>query len=815
MKLKHFFWLICLLLSQSILAQDSYIKGKVSDSSGEPILGVTIYYKTTTIGVTTNNEGDFNIRYIPDQVLVFQYLGYNTKEFIVDENKNWNVTLEASSIHLTEVHLEHTEDPAYPIIRNAIKNRKLNRDKLTDYTADFYSRGLVQMKSDSTAPKRIRKEIEEFSSDYYSQHDTLVLYLSETVSKITSSPPDKFYEEILASKVSGDEIMFSFNSAERSDFSLYYRSISLNNATIISPITSAALQHYTYKLVGEFYDNNQLIYKIEISPKRNDSPSWIGDLYIVDDTWEIYGSDIYVPGSKLHMPMLDGLQIKQNYIWTPNPGIWTKSLQETYFEGGLFKVNFGGRFIAHYSNYDFKELTHKFGKEKMRIVADAIKTDVFWDTARPVPLTQIERGDYKFNDSIIEIKTSKVYLDSIDNISNRFKVPEIITGYRYKNSHKNWSLSYGGLESPHYYNTIQGFSLGTSLNYSKYHNKEGTKHTGIKGSVEYGTSDHRWRPKINYTHRFNAINHARLSVFAGKELTHFNRNEPISRLLNTAYTVLSNRNYMKAYDLSRVGASYGQEIVNGIYFSSNIAWERRSPLYNTKLRDKYAHKLTSNNPLDPDNETTTAFDTHKMIRAAIGFSFRFGQTYFSHPDRKIIDSYKGPRLSVNAIFGVSPDESDHNFIHARINLSQDVKAGLYGTSSYNFTAGKFFNTKDTQYTDYQHFTGNRTIIGHNDFNSFELLPYYALSTNKSYIEGHWEHNFQGAITRSLPLIRSLGWNLIVGGDLLITENNKPYTEWHAGFDNIGFGKWRILRVDYVQSNFNYKTEHGVRLRLGI
>ena len=35
---------------------------------------------------------------------------------------------------------------------------------------------------------------------------------------------------------------------------------------------------------------------------------------------------------------------------------------------------------------------------------------------------------------------------------------------------------------------------------------------------------------------------------------------------------------------------------------------------------------------------------------------------------------------------------------------------------------------------------------------------------------------------------------------MLGEN--PYSEYSIGIDNTGFGKWRILRVDYVKSNFN-------------
>ena len=71
---------------------------------------------------------------------------------------------------------------------------------------------------------------------------------------------------------------------------------------------------------------------------------------------------------------------------------------------------------------------------------------------------------------------------------------------------------------------------------------------------------------------------------------------------------------------------------------------------------------------------------------------------------------------------------------------------------------------------------------------------------------HAEQDFQGWILGKLPLINKLNYNLILGAHALSIENNKPYTEFSVGIDNIGFGKYRLLRLDYVVSNYQGKTE---------
>lgn len=106
------------------------------------------------------------------------------------------------------------------------------------------------------------------------------------------------------------------------------------------------------------------------------------------------------------------------------------------------------------------------------------------------------------------------------------------------------------------------------------------------------------------------------------------------------------------------------------------------------------------------------------------------------------------------------------------------------------------------YIDFRHFIGNQTRVydGFSNLSRFNLLPYYALSTNKTYAEAHIEHDFKGWILGKIPFINQLNYNLVVGAHGLYTQHNKPYSEYSVGIDNLGFGKYRLLRLDYVIAN---------------
>jgi hypothetical protein len=129
----------------------------------------------------------------------------------------------------------------------------------------------------------------------------------------------------------------------------------------------------------------------------------------------------------------------------------------------------------------------------------------------------------------------------------------------------------------------------------------------------------------------------------------------------------------------------------------------------------------------------------------------------------------------------------------------------------NLKAGKFLNAENISFVDYKHFNGNQTHIGQTEryLNVFNLLPYYSNSTNNRYFEAHTEYNDEGYIMNKIPLLNKLKSTLILGAHTLSTPNVKPYTEFTVGLDNLGFGKFKMLRVDYVRSYQNGFQGDGI------
>ena len=191
-----------------------------------------------------------------------------------------------------------------------------------------------------------------------------------------------------------------------------------------------------------------------------------------------------------------------------------------------------------------------------------------------------------------------------------------------------------------------------------------------------------------------------------------------------------------------------------------------------------------------------------MMKSYAEELFNFDQKYYNYPMGKFnISDDRYPTLFVRYEKGFAASSSGLDFDQLELRLQQGIDIGNKGRFRYNLKGGTFLgDVEGLSFVDYKHFNGNQTRINSGyTLNSFQLLPYYARSTNTDYFEGHAEHNFKGWILGKIPGINRLNFNLVAGAHIIALPDQKPYTEWSIGLDNLGWGKYRLLRVDYVRS----------------
>jgi len=102
MKQKFVTFMLALLATAALFAQNKTVRGTVSDVQG-PAIGVSVMEKGTQNGVTTDLDGNYVITVKPGATLVFSSIGYAVQEIAVGSQSVINVVLKEDTEFLDEV----------------------------------------------------------------------------------------------------------------------------------------------------------------------------------------------------------------------------------------------------------------------------------------------------------------------------------------------------------------------------------------------------------------------------------------------------------------------------------------------------------------------------------------------------------------------------------------------------------------------------------------------------------------------------------------------------------------------------------------
>lgn len=90
--------------NETVMEQQKSIKGKVTDSSGASLPGVSVIIKGTTTGVITDVDGKYSLAKVPENAtLQFSFVGMKSQEIMVVTQTSINVVLVDEAIGIEEV----------------------------------------------------------------------------------------------------------------------------------------------------------------------------------------------------------------------------------------------------------------------------------------------------------------------------------------------------------------------------------------------------------------------------------------------------------------------------------------------------------------------------------------------------------------------------------------------------------------------------------------------------------------------------------------------------------------------------------------
>lgn len=102
--IKFFIWICLLLFSVNVMAQSQItISGTVTDEKKEPLIGVNVTVKNQAgLGSITDIDGKFTIKVDQYSTLLFSYIGFETQEHLIKNQRKLNVTMKESSAKMLD-----------------------------------------------------------------------------------------------------------------------------------------------------------------------------------------------------------------------------------------------------------------------------------------------------------------------------------------------------------------------------------------------------------------------------------------------------------------------------------------------------------------------------------------------------------------------------------------------------------------------------------------------------------------------------------------------------------------------------------------
>ena len=431
--------------------------------------------------------------------------------------------------------------------------------------------------------------------------------------------------------------------------------------------------------------------------------------------------------------------------------------------------------------------------ERVRLEKNSVVNDsAYWEELRPIPLSEEEKLSFTEKDSITGRMGPAAYKDSVRNAQRKFKFKHLLFGksYVYKQDSARFSSRFtmpGLLDLTSWsYNTVDGLRFDVAFDYILKDTTGKSFSSGLllgyafqRGNLDAGLS-------VSYT--LNPFSQSRLSLGGGHVTKDYGSGMPV--FINTLYSLFMEENHKKYYQKDYIRLIYSREIVNGFRFNAGLEYARRYPLKNhtdftfVNWKDK---EFTPNIPDFPDIDTTL-IEAHDAAILSVHLKYTPRQRYFIRKNGKFPASSKYPTFRMEYKKGMgSFTGSDADFDYLEMGIRQSFSTGLNDRFWYNINGGGFLTNRKVYFADFRQFATNPVILmgAKNKRNTFRLLPYYTIATDRSFFEGFifWEND--RLLLKRLPLINR---TLITEGILLnylTTPDFKNYFE-------IGYGVYNIF-----------------------
>ena len=787
-------------------AQETIVSGRVTDAgSGDPIPFANVIFKGTSIGVTTDFEGNYLLKTkTPSDSLLSSYVGYKSKTRVVKPGVKQviNFQLEEEATRLKEIVISAGENPAFEILRRVGDNKKEHdKRKLDAYECEAYTKIEIAIDnmSDKFRERKVMQKITQVldSIDRIAGEDgkpILPMFISENISKVYfRNNPQLKTETILHSKINGLGIEDGYMStqligASFQEYNFYQNWLHIVGKDFISPIADGGRLFYEYDLTDSVYINNFYCYRIDFFPKSPQDLAFTGSMWITKGEYALKQIDVSI-GKQANLNFIERIKIQQELEPT-GEGAWFPIKSRVLLDVSELSNNTAGLLAKFYiSNKDI--VTNQ--PRDPSFFARAIVTDEkayenkeeeYWDSLRHEPLSTTEKNVNRMIDTLRNIPVVKTYTDII---------MIIIDGY-----YEVGKIEVGPYISMMTVNNIEGFRLQggfqTNANFSKK--------WVIGSQLGYGFKDERVKYAVNLQ---RILSKERWSVVGVGHRSDIARVGVDDEALADNYVFLAIQrfgNFRRGYYFDETRFNIQREFVKGFTQRMAFRYKTFDPTF------AFGYK----NPEDL-NEIRNKFETAELILES-----RFARDEIflqNETERLSLGTTKWPVVTLRYTHGFQGlNGSDFNYNKIWFSFNQHIKYGVIGNADVELATEKIFDA--LPYPLLGTHLGNETPIYspvlYNLMNFGEFV-------SDQYVSLRYNHNFEGLILNRIPLMRKLKWRLVGTANILygsLSQKNqdilsaespdgtealtvgrldwkKPYVELGYGVENI----FKFFRVDFV------------------
>lgn len=789
--------LIALLSSNLLLAQLTKIMGTVTDAeTNEPLPFVNIFFKGTTVGVTTDFNGEYSLETKEHiDTLVASYIGYAKIEKNVHLGRFQEIDfqLQSSKFDLPEFVIVAGENPADILLRKVIANKSQNsKNEFDSYEYEVYNK--IQVDANNISEKFKKRRILKPFNFIFDHVDTstvngktyLPIFLSESLSDyFFRKSPRSEKEVIKAAKVSGikNESVSQFLGDMFQKYNFYDNYISIFQKNFISPISNVGFNSYKYYLVDSSYFDDKWCYKLMFKPRRKQELTFTGHFWVHDTTFAVKSFEIKI-AEDANINYVNDLVMEQefdivdgkNWMVVKDFGIADFNVLEENEK----TLGFFGRKTTTYKNFVFNQpKDRKFYATPVNVIVSENaydQDDVFWKTNRHDSLSRDEKTIYHMIDTLTNLPAFKTWVDIVETV---------ISGY-----YKIDKFEFGPYASVISFNAIEGarFRIGgrTTSKFNEQlrlegHLAYGTKDTRLKfglGALYLPSKNPRRAFGMKYRYDLEQLGSSPNALREDFILAAFFRRNPADKLSLT----------------SEYQFYYEHEWFNGLTNKINIIRKEIIPVGSSKV--------------DVINEVGEITSLKKITTSEIRLDTRF-----AYNEKFIIGDFQRaslgtryPIIGFQYSYGI-PDfmGSDFEYHKLQIGVRHWFNVFNMGWSRYIIEAGQTWGTLPFPLLELH--PGNETFLF--DESSYNLMNYFEFVSDQ-YISVYYTHHFDGFFLNHIPLMRKLKWREVgfvksVFGTLSdankkynslpeITHTlEKPYFEAGVGVENI----FKIIRVDGI------------------